>query len=105
MKTIEDIDSMPNYPLIVLTYACLTLCKFINYSTTIQQKNETLNLIGKIYWYLYHIAGELPKVIVHSIAHIIKDLLEKTMAPSTLNSSSVPLLYTLPTVRHNGHNV
>jgi hypothetical protein len=97
MKTAEDIDSMPNFPLIVLIYACLTLCKLINYSTTMQQKSETLNLIAKIYWYLYHIAGEQPKVILHSIAHIIRDLLEKTMASPTPNSSSVPLLPRQPT--------
>ncbi|CAN6612962.1 hypothetical protein TRVA0_005S01882 [Trichomonascus vanleenenianus] len=68
----SSIEAMPNYPLCILIYAAMTLCRFIHQS---RDRHATLNLIARIYWYLYHI-GNQPRDIVHSISNIIKSLVE-----------------------------
>lgn len=68
----SKIDGMPNYPLCILIYACLTLTSFLQQT---DDRHSTLNLITKVYWYLYHM-GERSKDIINSISLIIKSLIE-----------------------------
>lgn len=70
----DKIEALPNYPLCILVYACMTLCKLVS-SSVVNDRHTQISMVTRVYWYLYHI-GERPRDIVYTIANIIKSLVE-----------------------------
>lgn len=73
--TSNQVEALPNYPLCVLVFGCLTLCRLV--SSSVGNRHAQISMVTQVYWYLYHI-GERPRDIVYTIANIIKSLVEGT---------------------------
>lgn len=94
-----SIEAMPNYPLCILIYACIILCK-----TNTPDHQGTLILMTKVYWYISHL-GVKPRDITHSIANIIKNVIETSnnVKLDHINSSNIKLESSQG--MHTGHGV